>query len=72
METGENGPAFGHAKAEKARKTAENMNDPRARENMLAAARCCDRLAALAEETLAKLHDKRKSQRTKPGASPPR
>jgi len=51
--TGENDPVFWRAKAEEARTTADALQDPRAQENMLAAARCYERLAELAEQTLA-------------------
>ena len=47
-----NDPGFWRAKAKGARTTADMLQDPRAYENMLAAARCYDRLAELAEQSL--------------------
>lgn len=60
MESGENDPAFWRAKAEEARATADALQGPGARENMLAAARSYDRIAEIAEQTLAKQPEKKK------------
>ena len=59
MEPSVNDSVFWRAKAEEARTTADMLHDPGAHEHMLAAARCHDGLAELAEQTLAKLQEKK-------------
>lgn len=68
METSENDPVFWRGKAEEARATADMLQDPRAHEHMLAAARCYDRLAELAEEMLAQHQAKKPANDTGLGA----
>lgn len=45
----ENNPEYWRLKAEEARAIARNLRDAQAREHMLSAVRCYERLASLAE-----------------------
>ncbi len=56
----ENDPVFWRAKAKEARMLADKLQDAMACQHMLSAALCYDRLAELAEQSLAREQTKQK------------